>query len=171
MRNLARFCRGRHRSYNMKSCSNLSMPESLIKPWGRNSWILASIVTLRARMHTPNSEIMSKELRGLVAFCVMRHLMSMYRMPSLSLPMAYWVEELVGREEIEEVDEVSTEIGNQGARPTHCSRPRKFPVDRPVRPVEKPGRPVCTTCTRLARSTARHGRPPGRPTDIALLSV
>ena len=48
----------------------------------------------------------------------------------------------VRREEIEEVEEVSTEIENQGARPTYCSRPGKLPVDRPVdrwrRPVDHP---------------------------------
>ena len=94
---------------------------------------------------------------------------------------------IVGREEIEEMEKGSTEIGRQRSMTAHCSRPGYAPgrppgrsvekVGRPPgRPVEKtgrpPSRPVCTTCTGLARSTvAWNGRPPGRLTESRLLSV
>ena len=53
-----------------------------------------------------------------------------------------------GREEIEEL---STEIRNQGARNGALSRPDCAPCRLPGRPVEEAGRPLgrpaCTTCT------------------------
>ena len=72
---------------------------------------------------------------------------------------------IIGREEIEEMEEGSTEIGRQRSKDGALKQARYAP-GRP------PGRPVCTTCTGLAQSTvARSGRPPGRPTESKLLSV
>ena len=72
--------------------------------------------------------------------------------------------EIVGREEIEKIEEGSTEIGRQRERTTHCNRPRQVPVDRMVDLVHV-GRPRLT-CTVKERSTG-----PGRPTETRLLSV
>ena len=60
----------------------------------------------------------------------------------------------VGREEIKEIEE-SAEIGSQRERERHWSRPGQGPVDRPVDWWTEPGRPACTTCTDMARSTPR----------------
>ena len=65
----------------------------------------------------------------------------------------------VGIEEIEEMEEGSTEIERQRSKDDALKQAKYAPGRPPGRPVEKVGRslgrPVCTTCTGLARSIAR----------------
>jgi len=83
---------------------------------------------------------------------------------------------IVRREEIEEMEEGSTRDRKIKEQDDALKQAKLAPGQPHGRLMEKagrpPGRPVCTTCTGLARSTmAWNGRPPGRPTESKLLSI
>ena len=61
----------------------------------------------------------------------------------------------VGREEIEEMEEDSTKIGRQRSKDGALKQAKYAPGRPPGRPVEKAGRPACTTCTGSSQLTAR----------------